>query len=138
MKEVLAKGAKKFRLSIPPTGVFPARVPLISFHGLLAQARCPAPFVFGSEDLARQGFAEAIGGRATGVAARDAEERVAARKLLAEVPLKRLVEDLIIPCQENAMPRGLERVRGLRLPVTHILSVQGQGPESIAAWVPCR
>lgn len=48
-----------------------------------------------------------------GVAARDAEERVAAQMLLAEVPLKRLAEDLIIPCQEDAVLRGLKRVRDL-------------------------
>ncbi len=36
------------------------------------------------------------GDELAGVAARDAEERVAAQRLLAEVPLKRLVQVLII------------------------------------------
>jgi ethanolamine ammonia-lyase large subunit len=45
------------------------------------------------------------GDELAGVAARDAEERVAAQMLLAEVPLKRFVEDLIIPYEDDAVTR---------------------------------
>lgn len=45
------------------------------------------------------------GDELAGVAARDAEERVAAQMLLAEVPLKRFLEDLIIPYEDDAVTR---------------------------------
>ncbi len=40
-----------------------------------------------------------------GVAARDAEERVAAQMLLADVPLSHFLEDLIIPYEDDAISR---------------------------------
>ena len=77
----------------------------LSSHGVLSHDRRVHAQLRRSEDAAGEGYAGAIGGRTGGSRGGNEEERVAAQMALADVPLARFLEELLIPYEPDEVTR---------------------------------